>query len=183
MRLPALHLFTFVILLPGCPGGSGGGGGGSTIGGSSTSTAGSGSVSVDTTVTASSGESQCVDDMDEPNDSPGEAIDLLPGLPLDDADVARTPALCPGDVDYYTFTLDTSNYLIAEARFDRSMGNLRLSVLGPNGAEMWSSMGGRLAAVNRLIDSGGLYTLRVEHLDGTAKLDYELRVRALPTMP
>lgn len=105
-------------------------------------------------------------------------IRQLANGPLDDLDVPSHATICPGTVHDYVFTLAYANYFIGEARFDRQLGNLKMSVLDDANNVLWSSTGGDLAVIHRLLPAGP-YVLRLENIEGT--LPYFLRVRALPT--
>ncbi|MGB1013245.1 MAG: hypothetical protein ACPG4T_03845 [Nannocystaceae bacterium] len=104
--------------------------------------------------------------------------DVLADGPLDDLDIPRSATLCQDTAHEFGFTLTHANYFIAETRFDRQLGNLRLSVLDANMKTLWTSVGGELAVIHRLLPAGH-YMLRIEGLEGD--LAYALRVRALPT--
>ncbi|MFH1811761.1 MAG: PPC domain-containing protein [Pseudomonadota bacterium] len=96
------------------------------------------------TVTVTPGTATCTDDGLEDNDSRSAAVDLQPGT--------YTAHLCPGDDDWYRFSLNTGDRMVVDLTFSHASGNIDARILDSAG----------------LVLSAGTTTTDNEHVEATA---------------
>ncbi len=113
----------------------------------------------------------CGPDRFDPNDSPGAAAVVAPG-------VLTALRLCAGELDAFAVTAAPFTKIEVYASHDPGAGHVRLRLLGPDGAELASAEGdGHGAAVAALGEQAGLYTVEVQGV-GVSHLLYDLAIFA-----
>ncbi|MEZ4256072.1 MAG: PPC domain-containing protein [Polyangiales bacterium] len=112
-------------------------------------------------------ESCCTNDGLEPNNSMPLAR-TLSGSSLD----SFAGTICPGDDDYFGFTVPSSTTIHAVIVFNDLMGDLDIELYDPNGTKIASSNGiDDEEEIVRAVTVGGRYVLRVFGFQG-AQNDY-----------
>ena len=112
----------------------------------------------------------CTNDPHEPNDGPGAAVPLGPG-------VLKGLVVCPGDRDWFAVTLGAGQHIEAGILFDQMDGDLDATLYAPDGLTPVASS--ETETSDELIsydaDTGGTYLLEVRGFADAAN-GYDLAI-------
>lgn len=112
----------------------------------------------------------CTNDSLEPNDGPGAALPVVPG-------VLKDLVVCPGDRDWFAITLGAGQHLEAGVLFDQQDGDLDATLYAPDGLTPVASS--ETETSDELIsydaDTGGTWLLEVRGFADAAN-SYDLAI-------
>jgi hypothetical protein len=111
---------------------------------------------------------QCIDDRQEPNDTPQAARTVRPGL-------QAGLQICANNDDYFAVSVAAHRVLIATAAFTNTAGNLDLAVSSPTGTATQSATNANIERVQVADTEAGNYVVRVWGRNG-AQNSYTLNI-------
>jgi hypothetical protein len=154
-----------------------GGDGDSTVGNSESS----GPQTTSATASSTSAGPSCTDDSFEANNTIETAAEIVSGQEL-------SSVICPLDLDYFSFEIDTSSFVSIVGYTNRDDGQLTMEFISPNMAVLDATSGTSkvsvfspqgVEAMHRRVDESGVYFVRVLHNFGD-DVPYTLLLNIFP---